>query len=234
MFPSVSNPSPRGAYRAAGTPVWAHARREDQDRVNDCHARARPGSVEPTRQHCSRPCATGRTGAGHFRPGWTPSLRDGRALCLQVHATCRRARADDRGRLQGHGLCACWRRQGDCPGGRHVIVRRGAAHRGCDRARSLPHEPGARRGLRQPHCAGRSRDNQSRHLRGGGAERLLLCARPFQSAGLLTRRQHRVQLGRSALFEVWRNNEQCPWAQACTRRRGGRGDRWWLARAARL
>ena len=125
------------------------------------------------------------------------------------------------------------RHQGHSARRRHVAVRRRAAGGGRDRRRRLAHEPGARGRHREPLRAGRDRDHQSRHLRGGAAARLLLRARSVEPARLHARRQHRDELGRRPLPQVWRHDQQRARPQDGARRRPRRRDRRQLSRHVR-
>ena len=61
---------------------------------------------------------------------------------------------------------------------------------------------------RRPLRARRSGRHQSRDFRGGRRRGLLLCARPVLAARLHDRRQHRDELGRRALPEIRRHDQQ--------------------------
>ena len=114
----------------------------------------------------------------------------------------------DGGGLARAALLPPARHQGGGAGRRHLPFGRRAAQRGRGRDRRLAHEPRARGRLRQPRRPCRGRRHQPRHQRGRQGARVLLRARPVESARLHDRRQHRHELGRRALPQVRRDHQQ--------------------------
>ena len=168
----------------------------------------RSGGSGSPRRHRGGP-ARDRAGRGRDRQcGRNDPLRVRRADGLSPAADGRGAARYDRTGLEGSEILLRAGHQGGAARLRHLAVRRRAAagRRRAAGARQIQAHPRDR--FRQPRGGDRARRHQPRDQPGGGACRLLLCARSVVADRLLDRRQCRGKFRRRALPEIRHDHQQ--------------------------
>ena len=186
------------------------ARVREERKTHGIGGAAGAGPSDHVVPRCDRGGPAPAVGGGRRdrRRGRPARLRDGRAHRLPAAAAGGRAAGLDGGGLARARLLPPAWRQGRGARRRHLAFGRRAARGGRGGDRHLAHEPRARGRLHEP-CGPRpGRRHQPRHQRRRPGPGLLLRARPVEPARLHARRQHRHELGRRALPQVRRDDQQ--------------------------